>query len=167
VKQGLESDIQDLIQMRLAHISDEELLLTWRNSPDVVIFTQSKRIISPEEHNLWFHNRLKILKREPIFIFELLGKPIGMTRLDFTGDSEDFLNISILVEGSHRGKGFGISMVKRTSQFAMNTLNAKKVFAVVNSLNSPSMQLFQRCGFRELKNEIDFKTYEWLADDKA
>lgn len=167
MKQGLEKDINERLQMRLAQIIDEEMLLMWRNSPDVVIFTQSQKAISPEEHSLWFRNRLKILNREPIFVFELLGKPIGMTRLDFANDSRDSFKISVIVEGVHRGKGYGINMVKRTSQFVMNTFNVIKILAVVNSFNAPSMQLFQKCGFKELTNEKEFRTYELLIDNKA
>lgn len=160
-------DSQGLFQMRLAQKNDEKLLLAWRNSPEVVTLTQTKKGISSEEHNFWFTTRIETLNQEPIFIFEFLGSPVGMTRLDLVSPSLDSFYISVIVDKSHRGNGYGISMVKQTSRFAKKFLNAKKIYAVVNALNSPSMKLFQRCEFKELKNEKEFKTYEWLAEAKA
>ena len=65
-----------------------------------------------------------------------------MKRLDLAGDLRDSFNVSLFVEGIYNGKGYGISMVRRSSYFAMNSLNANKILAAVKSLNSPAMQLF-------------------------
>ena len=167
MEEGIESNTQELLQMRLAQESDEETLLIWRNFPDVVIYTQIKKLISPEEHHLWYRNRMKVLNQEPIFIFDFLGSPIGMTRLEYANDSKDTFYISVLVDSNHRGKGFGLNMIKRTTQTAKNILNGAKILAVVSTLNLPSIQLFERSGFKALKNEKEFRTYEMLIDDKA
>ena len=51
--------------IRDVDFSDAEMLLAWRNEPEVRKFSHFQGIISKKEHLDWLHRRLNLLPSQP------------------------------------------------------------------------------------------------------
>lgn len=150
--------------MRLAREADKEALLNWRNNPNIMQFTRTKTAIPMGEHEIWFQGRLKILEREPIWIFTSGETRIGMTRLDLIDPIEKGFEVSILVDENYQNAGFGKKMLFRTCAFALDRLAAEYIRAEIHYENQASINLFSKLGFiKRSTNDEEFSTYDLKA----
>ena len=75
------------IKVRLADISDADLLLEWRQDPVTVANSHSTVAIDHDEHIKWFESRLSSdLSIILMGYFSDYNEPIGMVRFDKTED---------------------------------------------------------------------------------
>jgi RimJ/RimL family protein N-acetyltransferase len=87
-----------------------------------------------------------------------------MSRLDRLNGSD--FEISISVGALHQGKGFGKVILKRSIEYALSTLHARRVIARIHRENTKSQKLFQNIGFRpmhKIPTVGTFKTF-WLGN---
>jgi len=145
--------------IRIATISDADLLLIWRNDPNVRKFSKSTGLISQKEHIVWLENRLKRFKDEPLFILDIEGDLAGTARLDLLQKVEKSFEVSILVDPKFQGFGYGKILLDQICDYAIGNLHAESIVAVIHIYNSKSVKLFQSSGFNYSGREGNFLKY--------
>jgi UDP-2,4-diacetamido-2,4,6-trideoxy-beta-L-altropyranose hydrolase len=148
------------ISQRTATLSDAAALLTWRNDPSVRKYAQNSEHISIDEHQDWFKARLQRTKLEPFFLFEDDSRLIGMSRLDMHSQSLDKFEISILIDPSEHGKGFGTRILTMTCESFFGQYPEKSITAKVHRNNQVSQNLFISAGFELVTISEDFLDFE-------
>lgn len=145
--------------MRLAEKSDSQRLLEWRNHASVRRYSRNRGVISLELHEEWFERKLNLAESaSKILIFSDLQKYVGMSRLDAViGNSAE---ISILVEPSVHGKGFGSKILEQSIDYAFRELNYSELQASIHLENSISLTLFSKFGFVKVAQKNSFESYK-------
>jgi len=142
--------------IRIATILDAELLLNWRNHPNVMQFSKSSGQINEAEHISWLEIRLAKTQSEPLFIFISNGQAAGTARLDKILDNENCLEVSILIDPEFQGLGKSKILLDLVCNYVIEKLGTHKIIAHVNHQNTKSISLFQSAGFTFLSRDGNF-----------
>ena len=148
------------LSLRTATLNDADVLLAWRNTPNVREFSQKSEIISNDEHLRWLLARLKRVQLEPFLIFIENQKVIGMSRLDVLPEEDDCFEISILVDPSQQGKRLGTKILDISCQNLFDLYPRGIIFAKVHKANYISQKLFLRAEFDLLEIAGDFLIFK-------
>ena len=84
---------------------------------------------------------------------QVLGTAI-LSEIDYKNGNTE---IHIKLTGEVRGKGYGADTINTLIDYAFNELRMKCVYAHINAYNTPSVKLFEKCGFvseGKLRNRI-------------
>jgi RimJ/RimL family protein N-acetyltransferase len=146
--------------IRIATILDAELLLNWRNDPNVRRFSKSSGLIDEVGHINWLEIRLARITSEPIFIFISDGRAAGTARLDKVLDNENCLEVSILIDPKFRSLGKSKILLDLVCNYAIEKLGPKKIIAHVHHENTRSVSLFTSASFTYLCKNGDFLEYQ-------
>jgi RimJ/RimL family protein N-acetyltransferase len=140
--------IHDL-RFRKAKIDDIELIFNWANDPVVRKAALNSEIIKWETHQKWFERKI-IDDNCIIYIFHnKLNTPIGQVRIE-NEKNEWFIDYSI--DRSFRGIGLGKDLIKQT----IDKHGGKSFRALVKLDNLPSLNVFQKLGFKEMSRSNSF-----------
>ena len=135
------------IIVRPASFDDVDLLFHWRNLPEIIKLSSSRRSVSWPEHSSWLSSSLEsnFIK---IFIAQVNGVPIGQVRLEFD-NSIAWLSIYLLP--AFCGMGYGTYLIKLiTSQAQDYFPKITSVDAVIRQDNMRSISSFLRAGFFQM-----------------
>lgn len=138
--------------------SDVELILNWRNAPEVSSFSTDSAEISERQHSTWFANRVARLENEPFWIVVEGDKPFGFVRFDLTDHFK--YKISILVTSEYRGKGFGGRILKSSIERLLTERAVVAIEALVHSKNLVSIRMFEKEGFTEIERHDNFILFQ-------
>lgn len=126
--------------------ADLELVLSWRNHPDVRRYMFSTREIRREEHVTWFQKAASEAGRY-LLLFELNGTPQG------------FLNIHQVAEGGVADwgfyvapaapKGVGTTMGRAALLFAFEQAKLSRLCGNVLAYNERSLRFHLKLGFSQ------------------
>ena len=126
---------------------DLEMVLAWRNAPEVRRNMCTSHIISWEEHLGWF----KKISSDPSIqyhIFEELQKPLGVVY--FTHYNPIHANAFWgFYAGDGAPKGTGLKMEYDALEFAFSTLGLHKLNCEVIAFNQPVINMHKKVGFVE------------------
>jgi RimJ/RimL family protein N-acetyltransferase len=163
VSRDLGSNAPIDIRLRPFEGRDSQKLLDWRNHESVRLYSRSPNLISQSEHEFWVHHRLSNSESSSqIFIAEnSVGGTYGMVRLDLSG--EDRAEISIIVDPTKFGRGFGSLMLKKLIEYSFTSMKLKGLIAVIHKDNSASLALFRKFGFVFVSAENDFCKFDLLS----
>lgn len=100
------------ILLRPATLSDAIMLYEWRNDPLTRIQSLNSEPVDLPQHLVWIETVIKNPKQR-LYVAEVDTIPIGTCRADFDGSQ---FRLSWTVAPNHRGKGFGLEMVRRLCQ---------------------------------------------------
>ena len=142
-----------MITLRVARFVDCLDVYRWNFAPDVRAQSTTQLAVSLSDHAKWFSRRLR--STDPIWIVLEDFLPIGVVRLDRTGDAA---RISISLSPDARGRQIGrkaIELACRASGYA--------VTAEVAVTNTASQKCFEACGFTLADRTADRFTYRWSA----
>jgi RimJ/RimL family protein N-acetyltransferase len=148
-------DIDSLTKATLRPLiyQDKELLFKWRNIPEIIRLSSSRKKVEEEEHSNWF-NRTLTSDNTKIFIIEELKTPIGQVRFDRDGTG---CLISIYLTPEHIGKGRGSDLVLMGIKKISETWKGLQwVDAYIRLENIRSIKAFEKAGFRVKKYGVDF-----------
>ena len=148
------------ITQRIATLDDATTLLTWRNHPRAREYSLHNEEIPSPEHLQWLKARLQRVHLEPFFLFEMDGKPIGMSRLDDLNISSNEFEISILVDPNEQGRGAGLKILNITCDIFFEKYPNHKINARVHKENLVSQKLFNRAGFALTPSVGSFLNFE-------
>ncbi len=126
--------------------NDLELVLSWRNHPQVRRYMYTQHEISLEEHTRWF-DRAKQDSERHLLIFEPGSTPLG------------FINIHQIAPGGiadwgfyvapDAPKGTGRSLGNAALQFAFKTLTLHKLCGQALAFNERSIRFHLGQGFQQ------------------
>lgn len=148
---GITSDVI----VRPAGSADAELLLAWRNDPDVRAWSRASDPIDRESHAEWLARALADPDRHVLLILTAAGGlPVATTRYDLvpshgTGKGRERWEISIAVAPEMRGRGLGGATLRASDAWLLAAEPAAvDLVAWIRPTNVASRQLFQRNGYR-------------------
>ena len=88
---------------RYATLSDDSLLLSWRNDVETRTKSHNTGLVAFNEHIAWLQATLANPYSQ-LYIAEVEGKAVGTVRADFDADE---CELSLTVAPESRGQGFG------------------------------------------------------------
>ena len=152
------------VHLRDATINDEALLLHWSN--DELVRQQSfcQDLIKPDEHGVWFKNKL-LDPHAFIFIGEAEnGVPLGQVRFSLNFEKKEAL-ISISIDTFVRGMGVAEKLLTRAIERCSNRIPGILFVAEVRDANVPSQRLFNKLNFTQVcSNRNAALRFEYQAE---
>lgn len=133
-------------QMRAMVHSDMDLVLAWRNHPDVRRYMYTQHEISHDEHQQWFE-RANADPKKHLLIFVVAHQPLGFVHFTNTnsGGVADwgFYTAPDAPKGS--GRQLGIAALNH----AFGQLELHKVCGQALAYNQPSIKFHHVLGFKQ------------------
>ena len=157
--------IGEKIILREIEEKDLDLIVKWRNDPEILRWLFSYLPLNKVKQRKWYEKYLND-DTQQTFIIELKEEEtpmgtVGLTDIDYKDQRAD-LTI-IIGEKEYWGKGLGEEALDLLVKFAFNEMNLRKIKALVFSDNERAINLYEKCGFGKegvLKEEI-FKVGEF------
>jgi methionyl-tRNA formyltransferase len=134
-----------MLTYRQVHKSDLKLLFDWVNDPAVRGTAINTKLISFEDHKLWFSEKLKD-KNCYIYIYQKNNLPIGQVCIEKKNEKHV---ISYSVDAAERGKGYGKEMLldALVNFFLEKGKSACQLEAYVGEFNAASLRIFNSLNF--------------------
>lgn len=131
--------------LRSMEEKDLDMVLAWRNAPDVRMNMYTTHIISIEEHRRWFESLSQDDSRR-YFIFEKHGHPSGVVA--FTDINNESGTASwAFYSGDVAARGVGSLMEFYALDYAFETLKLNKLCCEVISFNKSVLGFHRKHGF--------------------
>jgi len=145
------------LQVRLAKVEDETLLLDWVNDPVTRRNAFSPELIAEATHRDWFRARLRDLESCHLYIVETEeGIPVGQVRFD---RMDEEWTIDYALAAHFRGRGLG----RRVMEVALRKLREDEpgvsVLGQVKATNQPSCRVFESLGFnaQTIEGKVEYR----------
>lgn len=135
-------------RLRPVEEKDLEMVLAWRNSPRVQMFMFTDRIISMEEHREWYL-RLQVEGDSRCLIFESLGKPLGVVKVDQVDLANGCCLWGFYIGDTDAPRGSGMIMGFLGLEYIFETLQMRNVIGEVFAFNKASVKFHKKLGFKE------------------
>lgn len=137
-----------VIELRLVEPGDSATVLRWRNDPHTVAMSVTASAVSQAEHDRWFAKQLG----EPLtklYIATVEGTEIGVCRFD-RDPSTDAAEVSINLNPAMRGRGLARPLLEAAIATYCRG-QAITLTATIKQSNQPSLRVFARCGFEQVR----------------
>lgn len=128
---------------------DTEMVVRWRNRPEVVTNFIYRRPVSRDDHQRWLEDKVF---RGLVHQFVVYGNegdvPLGSVYLQNFEEEHRRAESGIYMGAEQtRGKGFGTEAVKLMADYAFGTLGIHKLTARVLAHNMASRRLHEKAGY--------------------
>lgn len=133
------------IVLRQARADDEEITFAWQSAPETRRYSRDPNPPGRDEHHAWFAARL----RDRNCIFNMIafeGKPAGVLRLDRREGEVHEVSINVAPELAGRG------IASAALRLAARLLPGGRLGAAILPGNAASLRLFERAGFRPVRD---------------
>jgi RimJ/RimL family protein N-acetyltransferase len=144
------------ITQRNATLSDADVLLYWRNHPNVRRFSLQSELIPFGEHLKWLQKRLNRTQCEPFYLYEFEDELVGMCRLDLVVGAPGKYEVSILIDPDQHAKGLGTKVLAMSCESFFTIHPNDLIVAKIKRDNIVSKKLFENAGFVLQNNVGDF-----------
>ena len=119
-----------------------------------------KKAFTAEQEIQWVREKLE----EEALVFSMIDKSserfIGNIELMDPNDSEGELGIAIT--GEMQDQGYGTEAVLGMLKYAIDQLDLKRVFLRTNPQNTRAIRVYEKCGFRKYKQDLEHVYMEVL-----
>ena len=119
-----------------------------------------KKAFTAEQEIQWVREKLE----EEALVFSMIdkssGRFIGNIELMDPSDSEGELGIAIT--GEMQDQGYGTEAVLGMLKYAIDLLGLKRVFLRTNPQNTRAIRVYEKCGFRKYKQDLEHVYMEVL-----
>lgn len=144
------------INMRKAKASDIQDVFNLSNLDATRKYSINPNPIPWERHLEWFED---VLKSERIVLYIVTDENntfLGQVRYNL---ERDHAVISIGIADAIKGKGLSLGILLNSHVLIKQEKNINTILAVVNNENVPSKRLFERAGYKLVKEEGNFSEY--------
>ena len=142
--------ISPRIRLRPATEDDTDLIVTWRNKPQVMERFFFRVPFTRVSHLAWREKNVLTGKTEQFIIEAAPGCPIGLCNLqDIHGDTAEYGYL--IGEDDMRGKGFGTEATRLMMAYAKEVKGLRHLTARVIADNAASLRSFEKAGFSRVK----------------
>jgi RimJ/RimL family protein N-acetyltransferase len=143
------------LNLRKINLSDEELLLEWRNDEDTRKNSKCQDAISKEDHQKWIKKTISDHPNTSPLILEDKNVPVGTIRSDETVGGEH--ELSWTISPKCRRKGYGSKILKL---FLLNKIGT--FIAKIKPSNIASIKVAEKNGFKLVynNNNNNLSTYK-------
>jgi len=135
---------EERLRLRRAELYDALIIYKWALDREARINSISGKKFTFEQHYEWYQGKLKN-DHCRIFILEA-NFPIGQIRFDF---KENLWVISYAIDENFRNQGMG----QRIVGMGLDLMGRGQYLAKVKRGNMPSIRIFHKLNFREVKEE--------------
>ena len=137
---------------------DLDLLMRWRNSPEVSDFLFTDKTYTNKSQKKWF-NKNKDNKENIYFVAENLnGNKFGEARINNIDFKNKKCEIGAYIgEKTFKGKGLGKEIFKALTSFCLKELNMNKTFLKAFLFNKIAIHIYESLGFKSegiLRQEV-------------
>lgn len=142
---------QTNIALRPIETEDLDLLVAWRNHPEVATEFFNVFPLSRAGQSDWFESYLQRNDEQLFIIVQANGKPIGtvgLSNIDFKNQKAEFGRL-LIGPPEYRGKGYGKQATLLTLSLGFAELNLNKIYLHVFADNKHAVSLYSSCGFIE------------------
>lgn len=137
------------LQVRLANLDDEKLLLDWVNDPETQKNSFNTLFITPEQHRQWFYQKLRQPNNCKLYIVETdKNLPIGQVRFDWQEDKQAW-QINYLLAPAARKNRLASKVLKTALEQLRKKSEQQLVIGEVKQSNLPSQKVFRNLNFNE------------------
>lgn len=141
-----EEKIPNLGILRAINSDEIELMLAWRNSPNIRANMYTRHEISLDEHLAWW-KRIQQRADQQYFMYEFMGTPVGIVA--FTGiDTANRNSFWAFYASPAAPTGTGSKMEFLALEHAFGKLNLHKLCCEVLDFNDPVISLHKKFGFK-------------------
>jgi len=130
------------------------------NGPDVRAVSFHQESINPEEHKIWYSNKLKDPKCLMYVITNSQNQFIGNIRFDRSNNLE--FTMSVLINFEFRGRGIGTQAIIRASRKILRTFPKCTIKAYALESNIASQTSLQKAGFT-IQESVGFHNRTYIA----
>jgi len=134
------------VQVRRMREDDLELVLQWRNHPDIRRWMYSSHQISPSEHREWYAGAQEDRRRH-LLIVEEAGVPFGFVQFTQTGNDGVADWGFYTLPGAPRGSGRKLGLA--ALNYAFTRIGLRKVRGEAIAFNEISAAFHRKLGFAE------------------
>jgi len=146
--------MSNIINLTKAEITDINDIFEWRNHPDIRKNFFDSEVITWNDHEKWFNEKLKD-QDTTIYVAYHIENKIGSIRFEA---NEYVIKISVMLNPLFLGKGLGLQVVKMgVEKYIREGTPDKSLIAEVKKNNIASIKTFRKAGFKE--NDLTF-TYD-------
>ena len=138
----------DRILLRNIEEKDIEFLRQMINDKELNQMTVGESsYVSKIKQQIWFKN-LKNEKKKIRFMIDTIEGTSGTIILENIDNKNKSASISIKIgKADFKGKGFGTETIKTILPYIFEELNLNRIYANVLEYNTPSKNMFMKCGF--------------------
>lgn len=147
------------VYLRPITAQDTELVLRWRNSPEVVQNFIYRKPITVEEHTSWLENKVFTGQVHQFIICDREdGMPLGSAYIQNIDEEHHRAEWGLFL-GSERtyNRGIGTQTAFLIMDYAFETLGLHKLTSRVLAHNKPCIRMNEKIGYRQeayLKDEL-------------
>lgn len=141
-----EEYIAKLGSLRTIKPDELELMLAWRNAPNVRANMYTRHEISLNEHLAWW-NRIQARADQCYFMYESEDTPTGIVAFNDI-DTTNSNSAWAFYASPQAPKGTGSRMEFLALEYAFKELQLQKLCCEVLAFNSPVIKLHQKFGFK-------------------
>lgn len=132
------------LKIRKMHETDLEMVLAWRNHPEVRRYMLTQHEIAFDEHLAWYKKTSKE-ESQVLLVIEESREPIGC--VIFSGAQHGKTATWSFYAAPNRKAGTGNSVCSAALDFAFNKIGVHKVAGQVLDFNVASIRIHERLGF--------------------
>lgn len=134
--------------MRNIEEKDLDLLMKWRNMPEVSNFLCNDFIYTFDIQRKWF-NKIKDDEKN-IYLIAESSRRFGEARINNLDAKNKKCEIGAHIgEQDFKGKGLGKEIFKALTDYCFNELGMNKVYLRVFKFNEIAINLYKKLGFKE------------------
>lgn len=137
---------REQVRLRPATEEDCKRLWEWRNEPEVRQASFDTNFLPYEDHQRWFAEKIQADDTHIYIILDNHDREIGYVRYRLERDQAE---ISVGLDPSQRGKGYGSAAIRKGSSQILTDGLAQKVVAYVKRENPASVNAFLKAGFAD------------------
>ena len=118
--------------LRPATLDDLAQLFQWRNDPEFVALSHTKRTVLEQEHREWFDHY-----QRRIWMITYEGVACGVVWMNH------YSQLAISIDSAYRNRGIGTAAIREFQH-----LHPYRLLAHMKPGNEPSRRLFAKAGFQ-------------------
>ncbi|MCL7751319.1 UDP-4-amino-4,6-dideoxy-N-acetyl-beta-L-altrosamine N-acetyltransferase [Guyparkeria hydrothermalis] len=133
---------------QIRDIRDEELelILSWRNAPNVRKNMYTQHEISLDEHLAWWQRVREERKNQKYLMYEKSGRPLGVVSFNDI-DVQNERAMWAFYAAPEAPRGTGLAMEFLALDYAFREIGLHKLSCEVLAFNTPVIKLHKRFGF--------------------
>lgn len=149
--------VSNHIYLRNVLASDVLNIFEWENNPENWEVSNTEKQFSLQEVEEFVHQPQDINLTQQIRFIICINEtntPIGCIDL-FDYELEKSVGVGILIaEKAYRNKGYATEALKLLIDYCRNELKVANIFCNIFKTNTPSIRLFENCGFKFIEERM-------------
>lgn len=145
--------------LRQIREEDAPVIVQLRSDPLDYRFFRSPHRLTLAEHLQWYKENYLLNMHRFDWLAQCGDEPVGLFGLNRLPEDMACAEVSYLIAGNRRGKGYAGEAVDALLQWSAHAWQLKQAFAEIHKENEASIRFIERMGFDYWKEEDPFLFY--------